>query len=106
MDNASESPTIPLPHGVTMRRSPSALLSSSKCAFLLALLIACLFITACPLLAQQAPILVTQAVDNSIRTVLPGNVHPLARAAFDQGEAPADLMLHRMMLVLKRSGQQ
>ncbi len=106
MDNASESPTIPLPHGVTMRRSRSALLSFSKSAFFPALLIVCLLVLANPLLAQQAPVLVTQAVDNSVRTVLTGNVHPLARAGFDQGEAPTDLMLHRMMLVLKRSDQQ
>ena len=72
----------------------------------LASLIACLLIVASPLLAQQAPALVTQAVDNSVRTVLPHNVHPLARAEYDQGEAPADLVLHRMMLVLKRSDQQ
>ncbi len=95
-----------LPYGVTMRPSRSALLSFSKCASFLALLIACLFVIASPLLAQQAPVLVTQAVDNSVRTVLPGNVHPLARAEFDQGEAPSDLMLHRMLLVLKRSDQQ
>ncbi len=106
MDNASESPTILLPNGVTMPRLRSALLSFSKCAFFLALLIACLFIIATPLSAQQAPVLVTQPVDNSVRTVLPGNVHPLARPDFDQGEAPSDLILHRMMLVLKRSAQQ
>jgi hypothetical protein len=50
--------------------------------------------------------LVTQAVDHSVRTVLTGNVHPLARAEFDQGEAPLDMPLHRMLLVLKRSDQQ
>ena len=67
---------------------------------------ACLFVIASPLLAQQAPALVTQTVNNSVRTVLPNNVHPLARPEFDQGEAPADLVLHRLMLVLKRSAQQ
>ena len=67
---------------------------------------ACLFVIASPLLAQQAPVLVTQTVNNSVRTVLPNNVHPLARPEFDQGEAPADLVLHRVMLVLKRSTQQ
>jgi subtilase family serine protease len=41
-----------------------------------------------------------------MRTTLKGNVHPLARAQYDQGEAPAGMMLHRMMLVLKRSEQQ
>ena len=56
--------------------------------------------------AQQAPVLVTQTVDNSVRTVLKGNVHPLARAEYDQGEVPASMPLHRMLLVLKRSDQQ
>ncbi len=60
-----------------------------------------------PLPAQQsAPVLVTQAVDDAVRTSLPGNVHPLARAEFDRGEAPADLTLKRMLLVLKRSPEQ
>ena len=67
---------------------------------------ACLFAIASPVLAQPAPALVTQTVNNSVRTVLPNNVHPLARAEFDQGEAPAELVLHRLMLVLKRSDQQ
>jgi hypothetical protein len=56
--------------------------------------------------AQQAPVLVTQPVDNSVRTILKGNVHPLARAEFDRGEVPAAMPLHRMLLVLKRSDQQ
>ena len=56
--------------------------------------------------AQQAPVLVTQAVDNSVRTVLPGNVHPLALAKFDRGEAPSNQTLNRMLLVLKRSDSQ
>ena len=108
-----------------MRRSPSALLSLcnsstinpstlkhstrphfSRTFWLVAGLMACLFVIASPLLAQQAPALVTQTVNNSVRTVLPNNVHPLARPEFDQGEAPADLVLHRLMLVLKRSAQQ
>lgn len=59
------------------------------------------------LFAQPAaPVLVTQAVDNNVRTSLPGNVHPLARAEFDRGEAPADLPLKRMLLVLRRSAEQ
>ena len=57
--------------------------------------------------AQQGGVVrVTQAVDNSVRVPLPGNTHPLARAEFDQGAAPADLPMKRMMLVLKRSPDQ
>ena len=39
--------------------------------------------------SNQARPLITQAVDESKLTVLKGNTHPLARAEFDRGEAPA-----------------
>jgi hypothetical protein len=55
---------------------------------------------------SPVPVLVTQAIDESVRTQLRGNVHPMARSAFDRGAAPADLPLNRMLLVLKRSPQQ
>ncbi len=35
-----------------------------------------------------------------------GNTHPLARAQFDQGAAPPNLPMNRMLLVLKRSDDQ
>src|SRR4051812_28454090 len=35
-----------------------------------------------------------------------GQVHPLARAEFDQGAAPDSLEMDRMLLVLKRSPEQ
>ena len=55
----------------------------------------------------QTPLpLVTQAVDESQRTVLKGNTHPLARPQFDLGTAPATLPMQRMLLVLKRSDAQ
>jgi hypothetical protein len=60
-----------------------------------------------PLAAQQStPVLVTQAVDDAVRITLTGNTHPLARAEFDRGEAPPDLPMKRMLLVLKRSPEQ
>ncbi len=49
---------------------------------------------------------ITQAVDETKLTVLHGNTHPLARAEFDRGAAPADLPMERMLLVLKRSPEQ
>jgi Pro-kumamolisin, activation domain/Bacterial Ig-like domain (group 3) len=52
------------------------------------------------------PSLVTQAVDEKNLVVLKGNVHPLARPEFDQGAAPLDLHMDRMLLVLKRSPEQ
>jgi subtilase family serine protease len=50
--------------------------------------------------------LITQPVDDSQRTVLKGNTHPLARPLYDMGKAPADLPTNRMLLVLKRSPEQ
>jgi hypothetical protein len=50
--------------------------------------------------------LITQPVDESQLTVLKGNTHILARPQFDLGQAPADLPMERMLLVLKRSPEQ
>jgi len=57
-----------------------------------------------PLPVPQSRIL--QAVDDSRRTTLAGNTHPLARAEFDQGTLADAVPLHRMLLVLQRSAQQ
>jgi hypothetical protein len=59
-------------------------------------------------LAQTAniPARITQAIDEKNLVTLRGNVHPLARPEFDQGPAPLDLLMERMLLVLKRSPEQ
>jgi len=82
---------------------PAALRTS-----LIALVIITAFVSGAQssLFAQSAPALITQPVNNANRIRLIGNVHPLARAQYDQGEAPSDLMLHRLLLVLKRSPQR
>lgn len=49
---------------------------------------------------------ITQALDESQREVLVGNMHPLARPEFDRGIAPTDLPMERMLLVLTRSAEQ
>ncbi len=49
---------------------------------------------------------VTQAVDMHNLVALHGYIHPLARPEFDQGVAPDDLPMERMLLVLKRSDIQ
>jgi hypothetical protein len=49
---------------------------------------------------------VSGAIDNGVTTKLSGNVHPLANAQYDQGAAPADLPMNRMVLVLTRSTSQ
>jgi len=50
--------------------------------------------------------LITRSINEAQRTILPGNLHPLARAEFDRGAAPAGLPMQRMLLVLKRSDEQ
>jgi subtilase family serine protease len=49
---------------------------------------------------------IVQRVDESQLTVLRGNTHPLARPQYDQGPAPANLPLERMILVLKHGPEQ
>jgi subtilase family serine protease len=49
---------------------------------------------------------IVQAVDDSRRTTLTGNTHPLARAEFDRGGLADETPLRRMQLVLQRSPQQ
>ena len=74
----------------------------SSCASLLCLLVAGLHT---PLIAQaQNPPspLVTQAIDETKRVTMPGTVHPLARAIFDQGAVPDSFAANRMLLMLNR----
>jgi hypothetical protein len=49
---------------------------------------------------------VTQTVDLNSLITLRGNIHPLARPEFDQGVAPDDLPMQRMLLVLQRGPEQ
>lgn len=58
-----------------------------------------------PASAQNVPVpsRVTQAVDEANLTVLKGNTYYMARAEFDQGPAPLDLPMNRILLVLRRS---
>ena len=49
---------------------------------------------------------VTGPVDDSQLVTLKGSVHPLARAEFDHGSAPASTRTGRMILALKRSSDQ
>src|SRR5258708_33216457 len=49
---------------------------------------------------------VTDQVDDTNRTVLRGNVHPKARAEFDQGAVADAQPLTRVLLLLQRSAEQ
>lgn len=62
-------------------------------------------------IAAQSPAflsqpLVTQAIDESRRVTLAGNVHPLATRAADRGPVDGSLAASRMFLVLKRSPER
>jgi hypothetical protein len=49
---------------------------------------------------------IVDRVDESALTILRGNTNPLAQPQYDQGAAPPDLPMARMLLVLKRSDAQ
>lgn len=50
--------------------------------------------------------LIVQSLNEDTRAPLSRSVHPLAQPKFDQGAAPDDLPMHRMLLLLARSPQQ
>jgi hypothetical protein len=54
----------------------------------------------------QIPARITAAIDDNNRIQLRGNVHPLARLAFDRGPVADAQALHRMLLLLQRSPEQ
>ena len=56
--------------------------------------------------APAIPARITQPIDETQFVRLRGNVHPLARPEFDQGVAPPNLPMQRMLLMLKRSPEQ
>jgi hypothetical protein len=49
---------------------------------------------------------VVDAVDDSRRVSLTGNVHPMARAELDMGRVDSNKLLERVVMVLKRSPEQ
>jgi hypothetical protein len=56
--------------------------------------------------ATIIPAQITQVVDENNLVVLKGNVHPLARAEYDQGSVGDAQPLNRMLLLLQRSADQ
>jgi len=56
--------------------------------------------------APPAQTRILERVNENTLTTLRGNTHPLAQAQFDQGIAPPDLPMSRMLLILKRSDAQ
>ncbi|MFZ0805977.1 MAG: protease pro-enzyme activation domain-containing protein, partial [Candidatus Sulfotelmatobacter sp.] len=49
---------------------------------------------------------VTSVVDESRLTPLQGNLHPMARAEFDQGKVSDDFPMEHIIMLLKRSPEQ
>jgi hypothetical protein len=74
------------------------------------LCIAVFLILSCPLRvgaqSAQVPARISLPIDETNLITLHGNTHPLARAEFDQGAAPASLPMKRMLLVLQRNPGQ
>lgn len=73
------------------------------------------FILACAIIPMSAQTLqgsrgavdrITQPVNNEVAVLLAGNVHPLARPEFDQGSAPRNHRMERMVLVLAPDAAQ
>ncbi len=54
----------------------------------------------------EIPTRIADAIDENKLVKLPGNVHPLARPEFDRGAVSDAQPLHRMLLLLQRSGEQ
>lgn len=68
-----------------------------------------LTLLALPIEAAQTSLIaprIKTPVDENALTTLRGNTHPLARSEFDQGAAPSDLAMNRILLVLRRSPEQ
>jgi subtilase family serine protease len=67
-----------------------------------------LLLGASKMLAQSSTpeSMITRAVDETQRVTLRGNVHPMARAEFDQGAVASTMPMQHMLLVLKRSAEQ
>src|ERR1700693_2408433 len=85
-----------------MRLAPRCMLVVGLCLTLFAILCNAQ-ITSTPALI---PARITTAIDDNDRIQLRGNVHPLARLAFDRGPVADAQPLHRMLLLLRRSPDQ
>jgi subtilase family serine protease len=61
-------------------------------------------------LADRPPnisrVLMSGEIDESRQTVLKGNTHPIASYANDHGAVSTDLVIHRMLIVLRRSPER
>jgi hypothetical protein len=84
-----------------MRRVTSLMFAAS-----LVCLLSSFGVAATGSLAECRSVARTSAVDENVLTPLAGNVHPLARAEFDQGKVSDSLLLEHIIMLLKRSPEQ
>ncbi len=56
--------------------------------------------------SPTVPPRITQAIDESNRVTLRGNVHPLARPEYDQGTVSEAMPMKRILMLLQRSAEQ
>jgi len=75
-------------------------------ALLLAAANLCALTQAAPATPGSQADRVPSRIDESQAVTLQGNVHPLARAEFEVGAAPAETRLERMILLLQPSPSQ
>ncbi len=69
--------------------------------------LACLnFLAVSAASAQNAPVLITQSIDDNKLVTLGGNTRPEATAKNDRGPVADDLLMQHMLLFLKRSPEQ
>ncbi len=85
-----------------MRLAPRCMLVVGLCLTLSAVICNAQIISTPALI----PARITTAIDDNDRIQLRGNVHPLARLAFDRGPVADAQALHRMLLLLRRSSDQ
>jgi len=83
-------------------------LSEAWCARFASALAGVFIICSGVVMAQTTspPARLTQEIDEASLVTLRGNTHPMARPEFDQGAAPGDLPMERMLLLLQRSPEQ
>jgi len=82
----------------------TCMVSFPKCAAILLLLQAVPVISLAQTAAKNR---IAQAIDDSQRTVVQGNLHPMARPEFDQGRADGSMPINHASIVFKPSpGQQ
>jgi subtilase family serine protease len=81
----------------------TCMVSFPKCVAILVLLLAVPVISSAQTAAKNR---IVQAIDDTQRTVVQGNLHPMARPEFDQGRADGSMPINHASIVFKPSPSQ